>query len=230
MVTLDTLAETYCIPNSGSKVAKKENILNEKGYNDLAFKREKELEDVEEKKNEQEFLGKRIKRTVKRNLGSQRLEKDAKEESEKEVEEDEKEKEEYERERKEKQVDDLGQSFYDFGEKLKVICGKKSNEKKEVPSPTTEAPYGNKDGNDISSNIYESTNYGIPHLSPSEALFDYYMDVIFTLFASACNHHLPPLSNYSLINILLVLCLSQPKNMLSSQELVVSIAANLNPH
>lgn len=51
MVTLDTLAETYCIPNSGSKVAKKENILNEKGYNDLAFKREV-LGDPKEKRRE----------------------------------------------------------------------------------------------------------------------------------------------------------------------------------
>ncbi|KAI5652814.1 hypothetical protein M9H77_30001 [Catharanthus roseus] len=36
----DTLVEAYCIPNSGSRVAKKGDVLNIKGYNELSFKRE----------------------------------------------------------------------------------------------------------------------------------------------------------------------------------------------
>lgn len=42
-------------------------------------------------------------------------------------------------------VDDLGQSFYDFGEKLKEIFG----EKEEGLVPAAEAASGIKDGNDI---------------------------------------------------------------------------------
>lgn len=40
IVTVDTLAEAYYILNFGSRVAKKEDIINIKGYNELAFKRE----------------------------------------------------------------------------------------------------------------------------------------------------------------------------------------------
>lgn len=40
LITLDKLAEAHGIPNLGSKVAKKSDITNVKGYNELAFKRE----------------------------------------------------------------------------------------------------------------------------------------------------------------------------------------------
>lgn len=87
-------------------------------------------------------------------------------------------------------VDNLGQSFYDFGEKPKKIFGEKSIEI--VLDSAMEIHYGFKDGNNIPSIFSGSIRPSILHPPPSKSIFDHYMDVVFTFFSFASHYHPSP--------------------------------------